>query len=483
MRQRGAGGERVSGLLLGLALLLGAIRFVRLGEWSLWLDEAYTLCDSLHEGAVSNPLGYGLWRVWIGLLADRPDELWLRLPGAVLGWLSLPLAYWAFRPFAGARCAAATALLLAVSPWHLHWSQHARFYTLAQDLVLLGGGLALRGLWGRSIGLHASGLVVAVLGGLAHPSAAMGGVALALAPLLATALKSGVPLPPRKAYGWLWAILVVGGLISLPWLQRLLYVHGVKKGGGTPAHFVLTTGFYLTPLLGLGAFVGFVWAWLRQDAFGRLAALIALVMVGGMAAAASFYRVNAQYVFFALPWILLLATLPASTGEAPVWGQERAAERVGSRLKLAWVALLALPSLSQQALYMTDRYGERPRWREAYREVWNRREPGDLVLGMEGPVAQYYLSPSSTDLRRVREVVWLNDWNAWQSVDWARSARRTWIVVNLEQLEDWPAERHEARELLLGSLREDCRLVRHLPVRAPGRDQDVYVYLRDPAEL
>ena len=44
-----------------LALLVGLLRFWRLGEWSLWEDEVYIWADLRHNlgrGQIWNPLGY-----------------------------------------------------------------------------------------------------------------------------------------------------------------------------------------------------------------------------------------------------------------------------------------------------------------------------------------------------------------------------------------------------------------------------------------
>jgi len=102
--------------LLVAALLLGALRAWRLGDWSLWLDEAYTLADAHHGGGNYNPLGYALVRWTAGVLGGE-DEVGLRAFPALAGWLAIPLAAWALRPLCGARRAALVALLVALSPW------------------------------------------------------------------------------------------------------------------------------------------------------------------------------------------------------------------------------------------------------------------------------------------------------------------------------------------------------------------------------
>ena len=58
---------------------------------------------SLHPGYTSTAT---LGQMIIGVLYGALDGA---IGGAVFGWLAIPLLHWAFRPFVGARCAAATA--------------------------------------------------------------------------------------------------------------------------------------------------------------------------------------------------------------------------------------------------------------------------------------------------------------------------------------------------------------------------------------
>ncbi len=461
------------------ALAAAALRFVRLGEWSLWIDEAFTLHDSLHPVAVANQLGYALWGAYLEWLGERPDEFQLRLPSAVFGVLGVPLACWAFIPAIGARGAAAAALLLALSPWHVYWSQTARFYTLAQDVGLIAGGLALRGLLGGRVLLAVLGLACAGLGALAHPSALALVPALALAPWLLH--WAGFELGPharrvRSACTLLGLALV---LVAAPWLHGIWQRWELVKGRGDPLHFLLTTGFYLSPLACAAALFGTAIAARRRAAASlQLAGVTALVM-GSALLASVFVRVSAQYVFVVLPWVYALAAAPLelewSARAAPASGERRV--RSGRALALAYLGALALPALVNTGLLLSVRHGERPQWREAYRYVHERRREGDLVLGMEAPVAEYYLAPSATDLRNPRQLVWLDDWRAEVPSQWERSGRRTWFVLNLEQLEDWS---HAAeREALLESLRSECRLVADWPLYVESRDLSVRVYVRE----
>ncbi|MBI5363101.1 MAG: hypothetical protein HZA53_07960, partial [Planctomycetes bacterium] len=106
----------------------------------------------------------------------------------------------------------------------------------------------------------------------------------------------------------------------------------------------------------------------------------------------------------------------------------------------------------------------------------NRREPNDLVLGMEATVGEYYVAPWRTELRQPEHVQWLDKWRATQPELWSRQSRRMWLVVNPEQFLDW--NENDAAEVQR-FLREECRLVKVWPLFVESRDLSVWVYVRD----
>ncbi|QDU67440.1 glycosyltransferase family 39 protein [Engelhardtia mirabilis] len=483
-----------------LALLLGTVRFVKLGEWGLWIDEAFTLADSLHGGGFSNPMGYALYERFLSGLGRRATEFDLRLLPALAGWACIPALWWALRPGFGARASSAAALLLATSSWHLYWSQSARFYTLAMVLSILGVGVAMRAFRRESWVLLLVGIGLAGSAALAHPTAVFVIPGLVVAPLVLRRMgrDCGQALV-RTAV----AVLVVGALLGTGWGITLIGKWGnIKPDSASPAHLALTTGFYATPLLGAAALAGAALATRRRQAGGLVALSIVVSGLGLALIASLVVRVAAQYVFLLLPWLVTLAVLPLASEterpegepdldeddeeEEPRWrrrarldeGRPPARRALLRRPLVAtgWVAVLTLPALTNCLLYLGPRHGERPRWKDAYLTVFDQRHVGDLVLGMAAPVGEYYLSPNRTDLRDMREVVYLDKFRANVPVFWDRFARRTWFVVNLEELEEWDSVDRQRMQRIL---REDCRLVADFPLNVESRDLSVSVYLRD----
>jgi len=453
---------------LGLALALGLVRFWRLGEWSLWLDEAFTLADSRWRQSHDNPLGYLLLGGFYGLWEGRPNEFLLRLPAAAFGFLSIPATWWAFRALLAPRAASAAALIVAASSWHLYWSQNARFYTLTLLLAVLSTGVCLRGLVNGSLPRVLVGLGLGALAALTHPSAALLLVSLVVAPWAARGLGAW-PEAPTRSRAWLALPVagVLGLVVGLPWGVEVWRSWAEQKGFANPRHFVLTTGYLLTPTLGVWFLIG-AWVALTRRSRATLLGVGALLGLACALLASLLVRVSAQYVFVFLPWIAAVTAAPLRRAQ----GIPRS-----TGLQLAALALIVAPGLVDGALYFVYRNGDRPQWREAYRYVFDHARPDDLILGMDAPVGEYYLDARADDLRHWSRVVWFDRFRADTADQWARYGRRTWFVVNHELLQDFPADRRAATRRLFD---QECREVARFELPWTPRDLDVFVYVREP---
>ena len=457
------GGERGWGWLLLAAGLLALLRFVRLGEWGLWIDEAFTLNDAyqLLDGGRLDPrnlLGLASIAAVLGISGGWPDELTLRLAPAIFGFLGVFLTYWAFAPAVGRRRAAAAALIVGASSWHLYWSQSARFYTLAQDLSLLSAGLVLRGRLDHRLLPAALGLAVAFVAPLAHLSGGW------MAPALVLVLLGPGAGRRLRILGAVGLALLLAAAVWA-WGVWSTYAESKSIASPDPLHLLLTTGFFVTPLLCTGSAIG-AWVAIRRRrpfdllVVGWIFAVLVLAVAGSFVA-----RVSAQYVFVLLPWLALLATAPL--------GRSSGGDRRPACMAWGYLALLVLPQVATCGLYMTVRRGERPQWREAYQHVWSQRGPDDLVIGMAWPVGEYYLSPGYRQPRLSRRVLRLNRYDAHVPFQWARQGRPMWLVINREWLVEFS---REDRQRLERFLREACHLERVWPLWVEKRDLSVWVY-------
>jgi 4-amino-4-deoxy-L-arabinose transferase-like glycosyltransferase len=124
------------GILLSLITLLGAaLRFYRLGAQSLWLDEVVTATAPSHRSFqdliawTQNDNQMPIYNAITWALAPiGHGEAFLRLPSAIAGILTIPAIYWLGRTTFGKRVGLIAALLMAVMPFAIGYSQEARPY-------------------------------------------------------------------------------------------------------------------------------------------------------------------------------------------------------------------------------------------------------------------------------------------------------------------------------------------------------------------
>jgi mannosyltransferase len=219
--------ERRQAIILSAALLLGAaLRLVGLGRKSFWVDELYVIWEARQRLGVlfdpqihvQHPPGYRLaLHAWLGL---GLGETWIRLLPALAGVLLIAVAWglaralWPARPAA----ASATALLVATSPYLLHYSQDATSYSWT-SLWVTGSVLLLVCAWrsDRPLLWAAWGVSMAV---------AMYSHYMSFFPLLVEGLAIlvlGVPgRAGRKRLLWASGAIAFATALYLPWLLVLL---------------------------------------------------------------------------------------------------------------------------------------------------------------------------------------------------------------------------------------------------------------------
>src|SRR5436305_5664075 len=125
-------------LIAGAVVLAAAIRFATLASQSYWVDEATTVQElhmsfgaMLHAVTTNEstpPLYYVL--AWLWAKAFGTGEAGLRSLSALAGAGVIPVVYLAGRELASRRAGLLAALLAALSPFLIWYSQEARAYML-----------------------------------------------------------------------------------------------------------------------------------------------------------------------------------------------------------------------------------------------------------------------------------------------------------------------------------------------------------------
>jgi len=160
--RRGRSKTALPGALLAILLLAAALRLVNLNGRPLWYDEAFavlyaekppgtilygTLTPVDGAAADVHPLLYYLTlHFWMQAAGSSP--LAVRLPSVLLGLATVALVYALAAELFDARAGLWAAGLTAVAPFHVHYSQEARMYSLLCFLSLLAVYGFVRG-WRR----------------------------------------------------------------------------------------------------------------------------------------------------------------------------------------------------------------------------------------------------------------------------------------------------------------------------------------------
>jgi 4-amino-4-deoxy-L-arabinose transferase-like glycosyltransferase len=229
LMDEGAGRTRERVLLAAILAAAAAVRFARLGAQSLWVDEILSLnAFSAPEGVsfrtkllhdVHGPLYSFFMHFWS---MASTAEAWLRLPGAAAGVLTVYLVHRWLARLGGGSAALPGALFVALSPFHLYYSQEVRFYSFLALFCVASLMAFERYLREPSTpsGLRL-GLALA-LACLSHLSALFLAAALVLH-LLFTGRLRGAHLRAGAAAAALLLILVS------PWIYReIVYIRSIR---------------------------------------------------------------------------------------------------------------------------------------------------------------------------------------------------------------------------------------------------------------
>lgn len=417
-------------IVLGCTLLAAALRLYRLGAASFWVDECNTVRATmmLPEVNRSKVLGYvptamGLRLFGVPLKRELADQIhrWqalgisefrTRLASCLIGILSVPLLTLASRRLLGPRAAAWLGLLLAIAPWHIYWSQAARFYTqqfLFYNLALIAYFVATAE---RRRGLLAAAMACVLLAFLSQPPALVI-VGVFAIDWLAGWLR-GEPVRLGR-FGWAAGAVMLGlcaAALGLDMLQRTeqwtQFVHDQYQ---TPAKILLGTAYMTTPAVVLLALMTVL---TRDEAPRRRLYLLAAALLPPLAFAgiSLVAYVGLRYAFVSLYAWLALAALGIERVETLL-------ARQGCRV-LAWAPGLVIAAVLAMFDYgyYTAGYGFHPRWREAFAYVREHRQAGQAVATHQH-VGFYYLQDAGVRLfpRSPDQLATLT--------------RPTWIVVEV----------------------------------------------------
>lgn len=397
-------------ILAGLIVLALVLRFWRLGEWNLQATEIFTLRDSVRpQFRNPRPLGYLL-----NYYVVRPfmplDEFGLRLLPAMFGVLAVPSFYYVSRRLVSNRAALFGALLLAISPLLISYSQLARYWSLVFCLSTIYPYALYLGVRDRNNRALTLGLVTLVLGILAHPVSALAVVGpglLLAANLRGERLKS---LWNQKAVRWavLVAVLLAAAAVVrlLPILQRWITEHDENPGSGqflTPPTgapgvkqivYILAFIDNLSLPVAACSVVGLYLLWKVKDrTLAKYLISVAAVPIVFLTLISMRTPVSTYYLLPTVPVFLIGAGVffdklyEVDWGVRPQW--------LFPVTVLGVVIAASLPTLASDY-----RNGRRYDFRAAGRWLQKEAQPGDVAYSDQPLVLKHYLE--GMDVERLR---------------------------------------------------------------------------------
>lgn len=420
---------------LGLiTLLAAALRFYKLGTWSFWIDEIYTINHALSHFSTAQLILDNIppARNWVPvsvMLSAQVFNVWMvsefnaRLVAAIFGIITIPALYFPIKNIFNTRVALIMVLLLAVSTWHLEWSQNARGYTS----LLLFAWLAVFAFYFGFEKDRVSYFIWFFV--FLYLSASERLIALFLVPALVLYLLAIKFLPIEKPVGLraknlyiLLAPILFLGVYELYSLIRngesiigAILAEIVSTFFGKPIESPFTQTIFQVfklgvPLFALSLLSG-IYIWRQRTRAGWLFVLNAVVPFFLVILVTPFMFTEERYAFITLPAWLALAAI----GIDALLVRVKQYERI---LAFGLLFVLLADSSGANLLYYRINHGNRWDYRSAFEIVQANLQEGDMVVSTFSEMGNYYLKRD--------DVVRWDDINK-ETVE--NGGRRVWFVI------------------------------------------------------
>lgn len=460
------------GLLFLITLLAAALRFYKLGEWSFWIDEIYTVnraqihfSDALQ---VLQNLPSTLWLPLsvivtnISLHAFGVTEWSARLASTLIGVMSIPALYVMSRRMIGTLAALIFVLLLALSPWHIFWSQNARFYTSLMLLYTFASLLFFLAIE-HDRPIYFIPFYILFYFALSERLIAaflLPGILLYLGMVWMFRFERPRGLHARNLTVFLIPILlmivfeVVRYLFSGASTTTFFITDFADKQVEDPFRLLISIIYNIGfPVFFLGVFTG-IYLSLKKDRLGLFILISALLPIILLIIMNPFAFTKDRYVFTTLTFWLILCALAVRELVSQTKG-------LGKFLALGLLVVLMADATGKNIQYYMVNHGDRRNWRAAFQLVKEKSQPEDIVVAWWPEFSRYYLGKEIIATKDVGPEFVL------------ASGDRFWFVIDSETV--W------GNIPLRDFLETNGQLIDVLYLRLPEDDFNLKIYLYDPA--
>jgi hypothetical protein len=441
-----------------ITLMSSFLRIYKLDEWSFWGDEMFSLSGS-EDGFNYSPIrkALSLELIWAVTAAHGLNEWNARIVPALIGICTIPILFFIVRKLFDTPTALLAALLLALSTWHIYWSQNARFYAA----LLLFYTLAMFFFyWGMEHDKPWYLVLCLLFLSLAVKERLLAIFFIPIIMVYLVLLKTPLFEKPK---GWRLrnlAILVLPGvmgslLFAGPYLLNLPdWFSGFGFSNNDAFWLMSSFVFYVgIPVVILGGFGGLHLV-IQKDRAGLLLCVSAVLPILILSAISPFHYTANRYAFISLTsWVALAAFSVTAFIKNTI--------QSGKLLSLGMLFVLLTSSIGENVLYYFYQNGNRENWRAAFSYVSQHRQPDDLVASGHALIADYYLSTDTTYFGNFdldEEIV---------------KGNRIWFIEDNASIQKFPA--------LHSWLIENTQLVSVHDVTFQARIFSMRVYLYDPA--
>jgi 4-amino-4-deoxy-L-arabinose transferase-like glycosyltransferase len=445
----------------GITIIAAVLRFFRLGAWSFTGDEIRTMVW-LQNRVPMKDYGWSITKYlaraaihWLG-----PTEFAARLVPATIGILSIPIVFVFVRKYWGKHVALYTSLLLATSPWHVYFSQTARFYTsqlllYSLAIFLFIDGLrrnqfrtiaAALGLWGLALTEQLSALVFL-------PTVAVF--------LIYTIHSRSTSCGAFRVWPWLVLfsiLLLVLTILGFPYIrdsEQFVAEFGPYLERTNNSVFLAGCAAYYvgvpTVVVGFAAALYLLVTGQRRGVLLATAAVlpVVLVSIGG-----SFYWLGCRHQFVSLVFWLVLASI----GVRAIWEHTRNAAKI---LRTAPMLMILAVSAANLGMYSFVQNGNRANAKAAFNYISLHAGDADQIFVPQTQLAEYYLGRPAEQLNASMNM----------SGDW--DSCRVWFIEDQYSSDRYPN--------VFQWVRNNTRLVvvEDVQVSAQLYTMRVYLYQRD----
>ena len=471
--------------LIAITSVAFFLRFHKLGDWSLWIDEVNTIYDSvsitfsncfhifekIYQQSRLFPIHYLITKIFISTLGL--SEWSIRLFPCITGILTVPTSYLVFKKMFGKVEAGLCASFLALLPWHIFWSQNARYYSL----LLLSGLATLYFFFsgieynkGKDIFIASLALIISLW---IHYSI------IFLIPAFVIYLIGIKIFSFKKPPGWhlknillFFFPLLLGLAILAPKLLFAFLHHTSPQRhykifpGHNPIYILMSFTYYMSIPIMVSAFFSSLWLIFHKHRAGFLVTCYAAVPLLLICLFALMAAGGSCKLFYTLPAYLILS----ATGSYQLFKNSK-----HKLVSFGFITIIFITLFSQVYLYYTHEYGYRKRWKEATFFVKKQLRSEDQIFFTE-PVVNYYLDISPLNLvkSKTNKTVWLH---FPIDIELLEKANRKWFLVDDDSLSI------RDRDFKFRNwLAKECHLIKEFPSWTSVKNRIVKVYLYVPKQ-